>query len=117
MELSKAGQTVEFKWGDVTFFVKKEANEDDHMQAVFAGRTKGEHWGAEEKAHFCRLVCRLMVTGWKGVTHNGKDVDFDFELLKDIPKLPGRSLFLELGMFIIKNTDIQTGAGEAVKNA
>ena len=110
-------KTVEFKHGDVTIIAKTEANEEDRLRAGFAGRAKGAPWTSEQNANFCKVVCQTMVIGWKGVTHEGKPVDYDFELLKHLPRIAGKNLFLELGLFLIRETDIQKGVPEEVKNA
>ena len=109
-------KTIEYKHGDVTIVAKTEANEDDRLRAGFAGRTKGAPWSSEQNANFCRIVCQLMIVDWKGVTHEGKPVDYDFDLLKHLPRIAGKNIFLELGLFLIKNTDIQKGATEEAKN-
>ena len=110
-------KTAEYNLGDVALVVKTEANEDDRLQVAFAGRRKGDPWSAEQSANFMRLVCRLMVVGWKGVTQGGQPVDYEFELLKHLPRPHGKNLFLDLGMFIIKETDIQKGPTEEAKKS
>ena len=112
------GKTTEHRLGDVTIIAKTEANEEDRMLAAFASRRKGEPWGPEQHANLCRTVCRLMIVDWKGVTHEGKPVDYDFELLKQLPRQhDGKNLYISLYLWLIKETDIFKGATEKEKNA
>ena len=119
MKLKRSeSKTLEFHHGDAVILVKSEANEDDRLEAVFHSRAFGESWNGDQKAAYCRVACRRMVVGWKNVTNEkGEELSYDFEMLKDLPKLPGKSLFVELGAFILKDTDFQRGASEEIKNA
>ncbi len=106
MELRKSAPPLECKYGDATFLIKPQASEEDRMTVIFA----------ERGAARCRVVVERMVIGWRGVEQDGKPVPYEFAQLENLPNVPGHNLFMDLGEFIIKNTDLQgAGGSEEIK--
>lgn len=116
MELLKLGErpVVEYAWKDVTFQIRKDVSVNDKFTLDTEGSWVGGGTGTAKMSawQFYRSVIRMFVTGWKGVTENGKEVPWDYEtFLSRLPGGgPGDDLIMKLGVFIIKelgllNTD------------
>ena len=106
MELKEADvKPLEFKHEDVKFLVKPEATEEDRLEVLLSGRQEGENI-VMSRAEYCKTVIRRMVVGWTGVKRKGEDVPYSFDELRNFPRGTGRNVLLELGGFIIENTDI-----------
>jgi hypothetical protein len=119
MELKEIKHKVlEFHFEDVVFIVKPEANEEDRLEVELSGRMR-ELNGAKimqySSADYCKAVIRCMVLDWRGVKRDGHDVPFSVEELKNFPHIKGKNIFLELGGFIINNTDIKNQRNEDLK--
>lgn len=119
MELKEAKhKALEYQFEDVTFLVKPEADEADRLEVELSGRLK-EHNGAKvmeySTADYCKTVIRCMVVGWKGVKRGGHDVPYSFDELKHFPHVKGKNVFLDLGDFVIKNTDIRDQRNDDLK--
>ncbi len=115
MEIKRQNsKPLEFKYEDVTFFVKPVASEEDRMIVALSGLSDGAHVRFS-KPEYCRTVIQCMVSGWQGVTEDGKPVPYSFDLLADFPRVDGKNVYLELGAFIIEHTDINKGAGGSLK--
>ncbi len=89
------------------FFVKPIASEDDRMSVAFSGVSEGDKIKFS-RAEYCRTIIQCMVTGWKGVKIDGQEVPYAFELLADFPRIKDKNVYLELGGFILKHTDIRS---------
>jgi hypothetical protein len=115
MEIRKSNaKPLEFKYEDVTFFVKPAATEEDRMVVSLSGKSEGDKV-VFSRGEYCKAIIQCMVTGWKGVTADGKEIEYEYDLLADFPKVEGHNVYLELGGFILKNTDIKKGKGEDLK--
>jgi len=115
MEIKRLNsKPLEFKYEDATFFVKPVATEEDRMVVSLSGLSDGGSVRFS-KPDYCKAIIGCMVTGWKGVTEGGKEVPYSFDLLSDFPHVEGKNVYLELGAFIIENTDISKGPGGSLK--
>ena len=111
-------KTLEFKFEDVIFLVKPEASEDDRMEIALSGRLEEKAGVAvitKSRAEFCKTAIRCMVVDWKHVKRGGHPVPYSYEELKNFPHVEKRNVFLELGDFIIKNTDIVNRRADDLK--
>lgn len=107
MELKRVNsKPLEFKYEDVVFFVKPVATEEDRMEVQLSGISSGPKL-MFSTPDYCKAIIRAMVTGWKGVKLDGQEVPYSFEMLADFPAVKGKNVFIELGSFIMKNTDIR----------
>ena len=119
MELKESNiKLLEFKFEDVIFLVKPEASEDDRMEIALSGRLEekaGVPVITNSRAEFCKTAIRCMVADWKGIKRAGHDVPYSYDELKNFPHVDKRNIFLELGDFIIKNTDIVNRRADDLK--
>ena len=114
MEIKRIhSKPLEFKYDDVTFFVKPVATEEDRMFVALSGISEGDKVKFS-RPEYCRAIIQCMVTGWTGVKINGEEAPYAFELLSDFPKIKDKNVYLELGGFILKHTDIKS-QGESLK--
>lgn len=110
MELIPDSPPARFPWKDAVILVKRRASVLDKFQLDMLGERKEE--GGKLVAKFSqielgRLLVRLFVVGWEGVTMDGKDVPYSYELLeKSLPADRTEDFFLSLYAFIVKETDI-----------
>jgi hypothetical protein len=117
MELRKNHQKpLEFKYEDVTFLVKPRASEEDRMLVMLLGEQLPDGNVKFSRPDFCRLVVERMVVGWEGVTRDGKPMPYSFTALSEFPRIEGKNVYLEVGAFILQQTDIQKSEAE-LKNA
>lgn len=116
MELKESNAVMlKYQHEDVTFLVKPEATEEDRLEVLLAGRQEGESVVAS-RAEFCKTAIRCMVVGWEGVTRKGEAVPYSFDELRNFPRSEGKNLLLELGQFIIEQTDIAKAKNQNLKN-
>lgn len=102
MELMTAEKPLEFTQADVTFLVKPRATAADKFAVVMCATT----------AEFMRTAIRQMVTGWRGVTSEGKPIAYSPDMLDRLPSTK-ENILLSLGNFVISNTDIVKEESEA----
>lgn len=106
MEIKRLNsKPLEFKYEDVVFYVKPMATEEDRMFVSLNGVVDGIKIKFS-KAEYCKAIIQCMVTGWKGVKMDNHEVPYDFTLLTDFPKVKDKNVYLEIGGFILKHTDI-----------
>ena len=119
MELVQEKAPLRFAWGDVTFLVKPQTTSGDKFEIDMAGRPVGNTGQVEfSPAEFYRTLVRQFVVGWEGVTSEGKPVPYSYENLMRLPAQSGDDVVIRLGIFIVENTDVTGGKGEAaLKNA
>lgn len=86
MELLKLEDNLTYQLGDVTFYFRGQMTADDKYELDMIGEWKNGTFEINRTAYFKKVV-ELFVTGWKGVTENGKDVPYSFHTL--ITRLPG----------------------------
>jgi hypothetical protein len=106
---------LEFVYEDVVFFVKPRATEEDRMFVQLSGTSVG---GAVKfsRPEYCKALIQSMVIGWKGVKIDGQEIRYEYELLADFPKVKDRNVYIELGSFILVNTDIKKQDTELKKD-
>lgn len=115
MEIRKSkAETVEFKYEDVVFFIKPHATEEDRMIVNLSGAREGDRV-VFSRSEYCKTIIKCMVTGWKGVTEDGKEVPYSFDLLSNFPRVKDRNVYIDLGSFIIENTDIARTPEDGLK--
>ena len=115
MEIKRQNaKPLEFKYEDVTFFVKPSATEEDRMFVSLSGVSDGDKVRFS-RAEYCRSIIQCMVTGWKGVTEDGKEVPYSFELLSNFPRIEDHNVYIDLGSFIIEKTDISRAPEDGLK--
>lgn len=101
MELMKEQPALEFQQGEVTFLIKPKASGYDRMQVVMA----------KDTTEFMERVLQQMVTGWKGVTVDGKPAPYSFGAVKLLPEESiDSAILLKLANFVIENTDVARAA-------
>lgn len=108
MELIKPKPPLEFKYKDCVFIVKAQSSDADKMEVLAAGSGEGNRVSIP-RAEFYRALIRCFVINWKGVTSEGKEVPYSFEVfMKFFPVHHGKgsSVVIELGDFIVEHTDI-----------
>ena len=106
MDLKEPNNTaLRFTFEDVIFLVKPEATEEDRLEILLSGRHEGDDI-VMSRAEYCKTAIRRMVTGWENVKRGGQDVPYSFEELRNFPRVAGKNVLLELGGYIINNTDI-----------
>ena len=111
-------QLLEFKFTDVVFMVKPEANEADRMEVALAGRLEnkgGVPVLVQSRAELCKTAVRCMVVDWKNVKRGGHDVPYDYDELACFPHVDKKNVFLELGEFIFAHTDILSRRADDLK--
>lgn len=97
MELQEPREEpLEYAYGDVTFLVKRRATAYDRFVVVTQ----------KDAGAFAEACVRQMVAGWRGVTSKGKPVAYGYDLIKFLPPLEGRNIYLLLADFIQRETDL-----------
>lgn len=115
MEIRKhKSDPLEFKYEDVVFFIKPHASEEDRMVVNLSGVREGDRV-VFSRAEYCKTIIKCMVTGWKGVTEDGKEVPYSFDLLSDFPRVNDHNVYIDLGSFIIEKTDISRAPEDGLK--
>lgn len=117
MELIKPAKPLEFKHGDVTFFIKPNATSHDRFMSVMSGEMKSDGTIAVKRAEFNETILRNFIVGWEGVTQNGKPVPYSWEaFISSWPKEEdGKNIFVELTNFIFDKTDYHSKHEELKK--
>lgn len=111
MELKKhSTELLKYKFEDVTFLIKPEAEEADRLEVILSGRQEGDDI-VISRAERCKAAVRQMVVGWEGVKRDGADVPYSFGELSNFPHIEGKNVLLDLGGFIINNTDLVHSRG------
>jgi hypothetical protein len=103
MELLKLDDRLEeYVWKDVTFYYRKTVSSGDKFNLDMAGSFQNNGKVAFNPLEYCRTLVRLFVTGWKGVTENGKDVPYSYETLESrFPiDIKGEDVIMTLGFKI-----------------
>jgi len=106
MELMKTEKPLEFKKGDVTFFIKPKATEYDVFNTIMAGEMKADGMVAMKRMDFNDCILRNFIIGWEGVTIDGKAIPYSWEVfVNGWPKQDENNIFVELVNFIFEKTD------------
>lgn len=114
MELLQPNKPLEFVYKDVTFMVKSQCSAGDRAEILLAGENKGNGQVEYSRPAYMKTVLRRMVVGWRGVTVNGQEVPYAWELFDQrFPKDDG--IMLELFNFVVEHTDLGKHK-ETVKN-
>ena len=116
MELVKAKDNLTYTINDVTFYIRADATVKDKFELDSAGEWKNGGYVMNVKTYWMKLI-ELFVTGWTGVTENGKDVPYSMEALMRLPADGEQDWLLKLGSFIANSTGIMPVGKEAEKNA
>lgn len=117
MELLKLDdRPAEFKWGDVTFFFRTRVSLGDRHNVINAGATfEGDRVGFRPWELYSMLI-KIFVTGWSGVTENGKEVPYSFDtLINRLPADSQQDVVMKLGLKIAETNGFL--AGDAAKQA
>lgn len=118
MELLKPQAPLKYKHGDVTFLIKPKASSGDRLEIILSGSANSKGAIVVSRADYIRALIKRFVVGWEGVTLDGKEVAYSFELLdENFPKQDGDDVMLMLGDFIFRNTDIKSGESELKKES
>lgn len=114
MELIEPSKPLEFIFKDVTFYVKPLCSAGDKAEILLIGENQGRGQVRVSAAAYVQTVLRRMILGWKGVTRQGREVPYSWEVFdqyfpkEDIVVLP-------LFNFIIEKTDVGQHKAE-IKN-
>ena len=119
MELLKLDdRPAEFVWNDVRIYFRTKVTVGDKFAIDTAG-TRIEGDKVEYKPwDFYLTMIRTFVTGWEGVTENGKKVPYSYDaLMNRLPSDSGEDLVMKLGLQIAKtNGLIQSTENQEAKN-
>lgn len=121
MELIKQ-KLVEFQYKDVTFFVKTRASEGDSFSVKNTNVgslivKEGKLIREADMVLWGKLLVRLFVVKWKGVTEEGKEVPYSYDVFESsFPADEEDVLWNKIVNFIISNVDIFSKAAAILKN-
>ena len=117
MELMKADKPLEFKKGEVTFFIKPKASEHDVFNTIMSGEMKADGTVTVKRMDFNDCVLRHFIIGWEGVTVEGKEVPYSWEMfVSGWPKQDEGNIFVDLVNFIFEKTDYHKKDSELKKD-
>jgi hypothetical protein len=107
MELLKLDERpVEYKWEDVTFVVKKTYSTADKFAVDTAGQLLESGKISFKPWELYKVLIRTFVIGWKGVTENGKEVPWDYDVFMSRFPVKNRDVVMLLGLFISEQINI-----------
>jgi hypothetical protein len=108
MELLKLGERpAEFKWKDVTFFFRTKVTVGDKYEIDTAGTLIAGDKVSFTPWNFYLTITRIFVTGWDGVTEDGKAVPYSHEnMLTRLPAQDSEDLIMKLGVHIAQNNGL-----------
>lgn len=121
MELIKQ-EIARFKHKDVTFLIRTQAVQADTfaMKQTDTGRIVVKNGKAIREADIVawgKLLVRIFVVGWEGVTQDGKPAAYSYDTLESsFPAELGDALFEDLANFIFANVSIFKKGGVELKN-
>lgn len=99
--------TAQFIYKDVVFFYRTNVTVGDQFALNSAGSSYEGDQIKFKTWDFCLQIVKTFVTGWKGVTLNGKEVPYSFDaLMNELPAEIGNDLIMVLGMEIAKNAGL-----------
>lgn len=104
MELLKLDdRPAEFKIGDVTIYYRTMVSVGDRHSVINAGTTyEGDRIGFRPWELYSKLI-QVFVTGWQGVTENGKPVTYSYDtLMNRLPADMTKDIVTSLGLEIAK---------------
>ena len=110
MELLKLDERpAEFKWQDVTFFYRTKVTVGDKFAVDTAGAIISGDKVEFSPWSFYQTMIKVFVTGWKGVTENGKEVAYTYLTMLDrLPSDTVQDLIMKLGLQIAQDTGFLT---------
>jgi len=120
MEILKQQDNGNVKIADVTFYFRSQMTARDKAALDMIGEYQNGKWSIDRTAHLTKII-ELFVTGWDGVTEDGKPVPYSYEVL--MTRLPGVitgtvDLLAELATDIGKTVGLfPTAETELKKNA
>jgi hypothetical protein len=108
MELLKLDDRVEeYKYKDVVFYFRTTVSSGDKFNVDISGSMHEDGKIHYKPMEFYRTIIKTFVTGWRGVTENGKEISYSFETLATrFPADPTEDLFIKLGLHIAEKTGI-----------
>jgi hypothetical protein len=113
MELVKQQEPLEFVYKDVTFIIRATATARDKFAVDMCGEFTDGKFVLDRVAFYHKLI-QLFVTGWRGVTQDGKDVPYRYDTMMTLfPADPNLDVFLKLGTFIAAETGIFQAADDS----
>lgn len=121
MELLKLGERpAEYKWQDVTFFFRTKVTVGDKYEIDTAGTLIAGSKVTFTPWNFYLTIIRVFVTGWEGVTEDGKPVPYSHEnMMTRLPSEQSEDLIMKLGVHIAEATGListDKQEGEGIKN-
>lgn len=119
-ELLKPGRsTKNIAFDEVTFTYRTEVTAGDKFALDTAGFLQDDGQVSVKPLELYRKVVETFVTGWSGVTEEGKDAAYSFEKLERLPaSSDGQDLIFRLGVHIATELGIiGKKPEEALKNA
>lgn len=114
MELLKLDERLEeWKHGDVTFYFRPSISGGDKFNLTTAGVLAEDGHVVYKPMELYRALVKIFVTGWDGVTENGKKVPYSYELLSTRFPASDEDMILKLGLYIGQKTGILKTKDEA----
>ncbi len=105
--LAKKAETKTAVIGGITFEFRTKVTSGDRFEINTGGALTKDGIVSFNPLELYRVVCRLFVVGWEGVTEGGKPVLYSFETLTTrLPELPGQDIIIQLGTKIAEETGI-----------
>lgn len=101
MEIQKAGESVVFKWKDITFHIRPKALAGDKHELVTLGELDEKGQSRIPQNRLYRKLIERFVTSWEGVTEGGKAVPFSLQNLERLPVDREEDVLLVLGGHIM----------------
>jgi len=104
MELLKLDdRPAEYTWDQVTFFFRTKVTVGDKYAVDSAGVVTTGDKITFTSTEFYKAMIRVFVTGWKGVTENGKDAPYSYDtFMNRLPASMADDLVMKLGYEIAK---------------
>lgn len=105
--LKTDSKPLEYKHGDVTFLVRPYATVGDHMELIDTFGFDASGKITTKSSAMYRFLISRFVVGWRGVTQDGKPVDYSYDRFESsFPLDTQASLCVLLGAFIMQQTGL-----------
>jgi hypothetical protein len=119
MELLKLDERpAEYKWEDVTFLIRTRMGPGDKFAVDTAGHLLENGKVTFKAWKLYEVLIKTFVVGWKGVTENGKEVPWDYDVFATRFPVKDKDVIMLLGEFIADTVNIfgVSKGTEALKN-
>jgi hypothetical protein len=106
MELLKPNDgPAKYEWKDgVVFLYRTKVTTEDKYNVDTAGSLMKDGAIQFNPWDFYRALIRQFVTGWEGVTENGKPVPYSYDAFMRLPADPGQDIVMKLAIKIGQDT-------------